>query len=79
MRLLDGKTDRALARLTVYLTREEAEELRDSLSALLATSGVRHEHVSSSDYKKELTVCLYNEANLDGFNERSKTLIRNDE
>jgi hypothetical protein len=78
MRLLDEKSGQSLARVILYLTRDEAAELRDSLNALLGSSGDRHEHVSSADYRKELTVCLYDEGNLHGFDERSRRLILDD-
>jgi hypothetical protein len=48
------------------------------LEQLLANWPSRHEHVSSSDYKKQITVCIYDAENLEGFDERSKQLINED-
>ena len=79
MRILDNASDRASQAVTLYLTRPEAQELRDSLDALLADeSGRRHEHVMDDDYRKEITVCLYDEADLGHFDARSQRLIIED-
>jgi hypothetical protein len=42
----------------IYLTRTEAEELRDSANALLRDfdQAGYHAHVSSADYQTELTI-----------------------
>lgn len=78
MRLLDERSDRALHRVTLYLTRSEAVELRDSLTDLLAQVSASHSHIPSSDYQKELTICIYDEGNLAGLSERSRKLILED-
>ena len=75
MRILDEVTDQSLSAIAIYLTTSEAEELRDSLEQLLKNWESRHEHVSSSDYKRQITVCIYDPENLEGFDERSKRLI----
>lgn len=75
MRMLDEDRDSSLNRVTLYLTRSEASELRDSLDALMKDRRERHEHVPSEDYNKELTVCIYDAGDLKSFNERSKRLI----
>jgi RHS repeat-associated protein len=78
MRILDEEADRALNRVTIYLTRDEARELRDSVDSLLQRGRDDHEHVSALDQSKELTVCLYNPANVAAFSERSRRLILED-
>jgi hypothetical protein len=78
MRILDEETDRSLNRATLYLTIAEASELRDSLDALIGDCLGRHEHIPSSDYSKEVTVCIYDMNDLNDFNERSKQLITQD-
>lgn len=79
MRILDQDTDRSCNRIVMFLTRSEANELRDSLEALIAAAEMnRHEHVTSSDQRKEITVCLYGETSLEGFDERSRTLLQFD-
>ena len=78
MRLLDEDIDRACSRVTIYLTHQEAVELRDSLEALVAGPSGGHEHVSDADYKKEITVCLYDSVELSEFSDRSRRLIELD-
>jgi len=79
MRLLDQRSDISLQSVTVYLTQNEAEELRDSVLALLKEPRNSHFHINSEDFKKELTICIYTEGDTTGFDERSKRLIANDE
>ncbi len=79
MRILDNISDKSLKNVILYLTFEEASELRDSLDELLEKPLHNHAHVSSEDYQKEVTVCIYDVNNLQGFDERSKSLIINDE
>jgi hypothetical protein len=78
MRILDEKNDKAVQAVMLFLRPSEAAELRDSLTALLEGGLGGHEHVSSDDYQKEVTVCLYDEGHLEGMDERSKRLIRED-
>ena len=58
MQIDDTAHDRELNHLGLGLTEAEASELRDTLTTLLEDSGERHEHVSSSDFSRELTVWL---------------------
>lgn len=78
MRILDLDTDKKLENVTLYLTYSEALELRDSLNDLIKKPLNNHVHVSEECYQRELTVCIYDTKNLEGFNERSKTLILHD-
>jgi hypothetical protein len=79
MRILDEDNDKSLDRVTLYLTNSEASELRDALETLLTDSSNRHEHIPDAEYKKELTVCIYDQNILNQFNERSKKIITKDE
>jgi hypothetical protein len=61
VRIEDPNSDTVLDRIDVCVEESEAEELRDKLEILLRDSerGERaHEHVSSADYKVEMTVWL---------------------
>lgn len=42
MRILDQVSDKSLSRVTLYLTKEEAAELRDGLEELLARPKSNH-------------------------------------
>jgi hypothetical protein len=79
MRLLDERADKALDRIAIYLTQGEAEELRDSILALLLNPRGNHSHVPSEDFHKELTICIYDADTIPTFNGRSQKLILNDE
>ncbi|MBA3238187.1 MAG: hypothetical protein H0T62_07575 [Parachlamydiaceae bacterium] len=78
MRILDEVSDMSLENVILYLTISEASELRDSIDELLKKPLNNHGHVSSENFQKEITVCIYDLTNLDEFNERSKDLIIND-
>lgn len=79
MRIYNVETDKKANKIVLYLTRNEAEEMKNSLEAMLVDERHHHEHISDSNYEKEITVCIYREDNLSGFDERSKKLILNDE
>jgi hypothetical protein len=79
VRILDEDNDKSLSAIILYLTKSEASQLRDYLEQVLAHPIGRHEHVSNSDYTKEVTICIYDPDHLDeNFHERSKKLILED-
>ncbi|HSE31083.1 MAG TPA: hypothetical protein VLA93_05870 [Pyrinomonadaceae bacterium] len=78
MRILDEDSNRSLRTIILYLTRSEASEFRDSVDLLLADGKFRHEHISSSDHSREITVCLYDANDLEGFDERSIAIIESE-
>lgn len=78
MRILDQESDKPLNRLTLYLLRSEAQELRDALNELLNEASHHHSHISAADYRKEVTVCLYQPDVKNGFDARSQQLIDKD-
>lgn len=78
MRILDEISSASLKNITLFLTHSEASELRDSLDHILKIPINHHAHISSNDYLKEITICIYDLSNLNGFNDQSKNLILND-
>ena len=79
MRILDEESDRALSRITLLLRPSEARELVSALETLLrAGEPAHHEHISNSDFDKEVTVAMYDEEQLDQFSERCQLLIASD-
>lgn len=82
MRIYDPNSDKKIEKVTLYLTPDEAQEMRDSLE-LLINSGNKHHHEHipdrEDDFKREITVCIYKEDNISSFDERSKKLILEDE
>jgi hypothetical protein len=79
MRILDEAGDKALKSASLFLTVDEAQELRDTLEQLLAKPEDNHGHVADAEFKKELTISLYKEGSAEGFDERSRRLILTDE
>lgn len=77
MRILDEDSDRKLDRIMIYLTKEEAQEMQDSLELLLYKKH-HHSHINSENFDKEITVSIYKDTSLNGFDERSKKLIIED-
>ena len=76
MRILDINTDLSLKDVALYLTKDEAKELRNTLTDLLVEEKQgNHAHINDLDYEHELTVLVYDEGNVDSLNERSKKII----
>lgn len=79
MRLLDEQADKPLRRLTIVLTVAEAVELQESLDALFSRPPTSpYEHVSIRDDAHELTVVVYDPADLKDLAPRVKRLILED-
>jgi hypothetical protein len=78
LRILDDETDKKLDNVSIFLTKDEAMQLRGYLNQLLDNPKLQHSHLSSADYQKEITVSLYDEKNLENFNQRSIQLIKED-
>lgn len=78
MRILDDESDKKLDNVSIFLTKEEAMQLRGYLNQLLDNPALQHAHLSNVDYQKEITVCLYDEKKLEKFNKRVIRLIEED-
>jgi len=78
LRILDDKSDKALDVVSIFLTTEEAKQLQSYLDQLLANPKMNHVHLSSNDYQKEITICLYDEKDLEAFHPRAIKLIKDD-
>lgn len=77
MRILDDDTDKSIESVTLLLTIAEAKELLDSLEQMIANpTKHQHAHVPDGEFKREVTVALYEEGKTDGFDARTKRLIR---
>ena len=79
MRILDETNDNSLKKVLLYLTQDEAEQMRDYMEHIINKPKDNHCHISSADYKKEVTICIYDVNDLGDFNERSHKLILDDE
>ena len=81
MRIYNLDSNKKLNKVILYLTPDEAQEMKDSLELLITNKNHQHEHIPDreDDFKREITICIYREDNLSSFDERSKNLILNDE
>lgn len=80
MRIYDEDNENVIKNVSIFLTIDEAKEMSDSLDGLLKAykNNADHTHINDETYQHEITISLYDEANLKGFNERAKKLIRED-
>jgi hypothetical protein len=79
MHILDDESDKKLNNISLFLTNNEALHLIGYLEQLLEGKSGDHSHLMSENYKKEITVCLYNSENTKNFHPRIQKLITNDE
>ena len=75
MRIYDSDDDKTIDNVTLYLTVDEARELHDDLAGLIDRPAGNHAHINSSDYQKEITMCIYDAKNLDSFDEKTKKIL----
>jgi hypothetical protein len=75
MHIHDVDNDTVTSNAVLYLKASEAQELVDDLKALLKKPQGNHAHINSDDYKKEITICIYDIDNLDDFDDVSREII----
>lgn len=80
MRISNDTSDEKLDQITIFLTESEASQLKNSLEQFLKKPKDRglHFHLSSEDYQKEITVCIYNPENIAILHPRAQKLILED-
>lgn len=78
MKILDEDADKKIENITIFLTNSEIKQLHSYLGELIEKPSNQHFHMSSDDYQRELTICLYDIRNLSGLHERAKKLIEED-
>lgn len=77
MRILNNDTNAPLENVIIYLKKDEAVELIGALESLLnSEKTAEHSHINDLEYTHEITVAIYDEDNLNGFDQRSKKLIQ---
>ncbi len=79
MRILNDESDKKLDAVSVFLTKQEVKQLIGYLTQLIENPKLQHMHLSSEDYQKEITICMYDGEDLSGFSQRAKKLISADE
>ena len=76
MKILNRDIDKSVKNLLILLTPEEAIELRDGLEHLISENiSQNHVHFNDFDFKREITVAIYNRDNDHLFDNRTKQLI----
>ena len=80
MRILNQDDNKAVNNVLILLTMEEAAELKDDLERLLSKKITNdHSLINDLEYEHELSISLYDENNIEGFDDRTKKLILQDE
>ncbi len=80
MRISNDITNEKLDQITLFLTELEAIQLKNYLEQFLQKPkdiGL-HFHLSSEDYQKEITICIYDPDNIDRLHPRAQKLILED-
>lgn len=79
MRIFD-EDKKSINNISIYLTKSEALEVVNSLKYILENfqHNADHDHINDIEYKREITLCVYDENDLSGFNEETKKLIQED-
>lgn len=76
MRIRDNDRDVEVRNATLFVTAADAEAIRETLAMLLESGGNTHDHISTDDFERELTVCLYEEGGENSeLNQRSLRLL----
>lgn len=80
MRIFDEDNKKSIKNVSIYLTKIEAKEMLDSLNDILENfqHNADHAHINDTNYKREITVCVYDENNVTGFNDEAKRIIKED-
>lgn len=79
MRIMDDDNDKKLDNITLFLTESEARQLLGYVKHLLEEkTSSAHYHLSSEDYQKEVTICIYDPNNINSFHSRIQKLIKDD-
>jgi hypothetical protein len=74
MRIFDEDNENAINDVSIFLTIDEAKKMLGTLDGLLKPfkNAADHSHINDETYQHEITISLYDEKNLNGFNEREE-------
>lgn len=76
MIFLNQENGQAINDILLLMTYQEACEIRDDLERLISSEKLNdHSHISDVEFKHELTLSIYNEKDLDGYQDNIKKLI----
>lgn len=76
MRFLNQENGQSMNDILLLMTYQEACEIRDDLERLISSGKLNdHSHINDAEFKHELTLSIYNENDLDGYQENIRKLI----
>ena len=76
MYILDEDTDKSVNAITLILSKSEVLQLLGFAKNLLENPpAAEHYHLSSDDYQKEITLCMYDEESIRNLHPRIQKLI----
>lgn len=78
MRILNNDTDKKIDQVTLFLNAAELRQLIGYAKQLIEKPSEDHFHLSSEDYQKEITICIYNPDTVQNFDSRSQKLLNED-
>jgi len=78
MRFHDHENDRTLPEVTVYLTTSEIAQLYAYLGSMLTDIRVTECRVGDDGYRHQLSIHLYNDHEMTGFDERQRQIVSED-
>ena len=78
MRIFDNKGDRTIKSVSIFLSVEEAKELKDSLAILIKEPFKKHLHVNDDKFEHEITVSVNTDEVIESYSERFKKVIVED-
>lgn len=76
MYILDDESDKKLNCVTIILNKNEMHQLMGYAKQLLEKPlSSNHYHLSSNDYQKEITICIYDPEQINQLSTRIQKLI----
>ncbi|MDE5909767.1 MAG: hypothetical protein K2H52_13645 [Lachnospiraceae bacterium] len=76
MRFLNQANGQSKNDILLLMTYKEACEIRDDLEKLISSEKLNdHSHISDAEFKHEITLSIYNENDLNGYQDHIKKLI----
>lgn len=76
MRFINQENGQPISDMLLLMTYQEACEIRDDLERLISSDKLNeHSHVNDAEFRHELTLSIYDEGHLDGYQDNIKKWI----
>lgn len=77
MIFINQENGRPINDMLLLMTAQEACEIRDDLERLIASDQLNdHSHINDADFKHQLTLAVYDENHLDGYQDHIKKFLK---